>query len=403
MKVLMLGWELPPHNSGGLGVASYNICRSLSRRNVDIEFILPYQSSSNFDFMKVIAATPQSSVTIFKSGIAYDSFKYTNQNNEEIWLDIFDQQQLYEFAVAKIVEDRDYDIVHAHDWLTFRAALRVREKKKIPIILHVHSIESDRAGGNQNNPLIYEIESLAFRLADSIIAVSGYTKNKIVREYGIPEDNIQVIHNSINHDDFNYYEDDNDYRYIMQLKTQGYKIVTNIGRMTIQKALHNLLYTAKGVIDLNPKTFFLIVGDGEQYYELIELAASLGIGDKVLFVGFQRGKKLRDAYRLGDLFVMPSYSEPFGLTALESIGYGVPALVSKQSGVSEVMNNLLKVDFWDINEMINQISATIRYQVLRDELISNALIEFGHLSWDETAEKIENLYRYQVSRSEVNL
>jgi len=399
MKVLMLGWELPPHNSGGLGVASYNICRSLSKRNIDIEFILPYQSSQNFDFMKVIAATPQSSVAIMKSGIAYDSFKYTNQYNQEVWLDIFDQQQLYEFAVAKIVEDRDYDIVHAHDWLTFRAALRVREKKNIPIVLHVHSVESDRAGGNQNNPLIYEIESLSFRLADSIIAVSNYTKNKIIREYGIPEENIQVIHNSINHDEFSYYDDKNVYQYLIQLKSNGYKIITNIGRMTIQKALYNFLHVAKGVIDLNPKTFFLIVGNGEQFYELIELAASLGIGDKVLFVGFQRGKNLRDAYRIGDLFVMPSYSEPFGLTALESIGYGVPALVSKQSGVSEVMNNILKVDFWDINEMINQISATIRYQVLRDELIGNALSEFRYLSWDKSAEKIENLYRNHLLRT----
>ena len=397
MKVLMLGWELPPHNSGGLGVASYNICRSLQKRNIEIEFVLPYTSNYNFDFMNVIPAIPQSGIEFMMSGSSYDSFKYIDENNNEIWVDFSDQEKLYETAVLKIIETKKYDIVHAHDWITFRTALRVKERKNIPVVLHVHSIESDRSGGNQPNPLHFEIESLAFRLADSIVAVSNHTKNKIIHDYDIPSDKISVIHNSINPEEFVIdINESNTYTYLRQLKSQGYKIVTNIGRMTIQKGLTNLLYAAKEVIYYNPKTFFLLVGNGEQFLELVTLAADLGIGDKVLFTDFQRGKNLRDAFAIGDLFVMPSVSEPFGLTALESIGYGVPALISKQSGVAEVINNFLKVDFWDIKEMTNQISSTLRYDTLKNELYNNSYREFNNLSWDHTAEKLDNLYHYHI-------
>jgi glycogen(starch) synthase len=177
------------------------------------------------------------------------------------------------------------------------------------------------------------------------------------------------------------------------MKSLGYRVVVNIGRLTIQKGLPNLLFAAKAVIDRAPRTLFLIVGSGEQYYELIEQAAGLGIGANVLFTDFQRGKNWRDAYAIGDLFVMPSVSEPFGLTPLEAIGYGTPALVSKQSGVSEVLRNCLKVDFWDVNEMANQIAAVVQNDSLRDELLANSLQEYTQLSWNIAGDKVESLYR----------
>jgi glycogen synthase len=397
MKILMLGWELPPYNSGGLGTACLQLCKALSKRaGVDIDFVLPYEADHGIDFMKVSAATPQGIASVVRSGIAYDSYKYTREDGTEAWLNIYDQQELYEKSVASMVEGREFDIVHAHDWLTFRAAMRVKEKRGCPVIVHVHSVESDRAGGSRGNPLVREIEEMGLLMADRIVAVSQHTKNCIMRDYGIPGDKIEVVHNSIEAGGLGQLDADNTYRYLAAMRTLGYRVVVNVGRLTIQKGLPNLIRAAAEVVYRAPKTIFLIVGSGEQYYELIELAANLGIGANVIFTDFQRGKRLRDAFSIGDLFVMPSVSEPFGLTPLEAIGYGTPALVSKQSGVSEVMQNVLKVDFWDIDEMANQIVAVVKNDPLRDTLLENSQAEYGRLSWDGASEKIHGLYHQHL-------
>jgi glycogen(starch) synthase len=393
MKVLMLGWELPPHNSGGLGTACYQLCKALSRHDLDLEFILPYEADHGIDFMDITAAQPQGVASVLRSGIAYDSYKYILEDGSEEWMNIFDQQQLYEHAVAGMVHGKEFDIVHAHDWLTFRAAMRVKEMKGCPIVLHVHSVESDRAGARPGNPLVHEIEEVAMHMADRIIAVSEHTKRCIVRDYGIPAEKIEVVHNSIEAGDITPLDTTNAYKYLAAMKGLGYRVVVNIGRLTVQKGLPNLLLAAKEVIDRAPKTLFLIVGSGEQYYELIEQAAALGIGQNVLFTDFQRGKNLRDAYAIGDLFVMPSVSEPFGLTPLEAIAYGTPSLVSRQSGVSEVLNNCLKVDFWDIKEMANQITAVVQSDALRDELLSNATFEYQKFSWKDASDKVVRVYQ----------
>lgn len=391
MKILMLGWELPPHNSGGLGVACYQLCKALSKKDIDLEFILPYQADHDADFMKITAAHPQGVTEITKSGIAYDSYKYRYADGHEEWHDIYSQQLMYEHAAARLASSREFDVLHAHDWLTFRAALRIKMQKGCPIILHVHSIEADRAGGSGGNPLVREIEGTAFALADRIVAVSNFTKQAIIREYGISADKIEVIHNSIEITDTTY-EPDNAYRYLEALKAQGYRVICNVGRLTIQKGLPNFLRAAKEVVARRPRTMFLIVGSGEQYYELLEQAAELGIGKNVIFTGFQRGKNWRDAFRIADLFVMPSVSEPFGLTPLEAIPYGTPSIVSKQSGVSEVLYNCLKVDFWDVQEMANQMLAVVENDALRDELHRNALREYERMSWAGAADKIMDLY-----------
>jgi glycogen(starch) synthase len=393
MKVLMLGWELPPHNSGGLGTACYQLCKALSRHDLDLEFILPYEADHGIDFMDITAAQPQGVASVLRSGIAYDSYKYILEDGSEEWMNIFDQQQLYEHAVAGMVHGKEFDIVHAHDWLTFRAAMRVKEMKGCPIVLHVHSVESDRAGARPGNPLVHEIEEVAMHMADRIIAVSEHTKRCIVRDYGIPAEKIEVVHNSIEAGDITPLDTTNAYKYLAAMKGLGYRVVVNIGRLTVQKGLPNLLLAAKEVIERAPKTLFLIVGSGEQYYELIEQAAALGIGQNVLFTDFQRGKNLRDAYAIGDLFVMPSVSEPFGLTPLEAIAYGTPSLVSRQSGVSEVLNNCLKVDFWDIKEMANQITAVVQSDALRDELLSNATYEYQKFSWKDASDKVVRVYQ----------
>ena len=399
MKILMLGWELPPHNSGGLGVACYQLCKALSSRDdVDIEFILPYEAEHSIDFMKVTAAKPQDVETVVQAGGVYDSYKYIYKDGREEWHDIVEQQHMFERSVARLVTTREFDVIHAHDWLTFRAGLRAKAYSNRPLILHVHSIERDRAGGGDGNTLVREIEALSFLMADRIVAVSAHTKRMIMQEYDIPADKIDVVHNSIDRDMMTPLDDANAYRYLSSLKQDGWRIVTNVGRLTVQKGLANLLHAAREVIAREPKTMFLIVGSGELYHELITLSAQLGIARNVVFTGFQRGKKWRDSFGIADLFVMPSISEPFGLTVLEAIEYGAPALISRQSGVGEALRNCLRVDSWDVADMANQITAAVRSQSLLDELHHNAFQELYRMSWYDAADKLLALYAHHTNQ-----
>lgn len=376
----MLGWELPPHNSGGLGVACLHLTKYLADSGADIEFVLPYQEKHDIDFMKVSGTPNGDPKTILR---AYDSSRAD--------LFIADQEANYTKQVIGIIEDRSFDVIHAHDWLTFRTALRAKEQTGWPLIVHVHSVESDRSA-NANNPIVADIEQMTFLLADSIIAVSQHTKDKIIKEYDIPASKITVIHNSIDLEDLEPVDLSNTFHYLSFLKDQDYKVICNVSRQTVAKGLPNLLKAAHKVIKNQPKTIFLLVGDGEQQNELIEIAAELGISRNVIFAGFQRGKRLRDAFIIADLFVMPSISEPFGLAPLEAIGYGTPTLISKQSGVAEVLHHTLKVDFWDVDEMANQILATINSPALRTELLAGAQAEIETISWSQSADKFMKIY-----------
>ena len=396
MRVLMLGWELPPHNSGGLGVACFQLCKKLSKKGVDITFVLPYEHQHDFDFMNVISAKIADVSSIL--GI-YDSALYKKSSG--LSGNVFDIHHAYGLAIENIISGQEFDVIHAHDWLTFRAALRARELLLKPLVLHVHSIESDRSAGGHGNPLVREIEQIGLLLADRVVAVSELTKQKIVEEYGIPANKILVAHNGIDLDEMPPLELDNNYKVLEKLKSQGYKVVVNVGRLTMQKGLTNLLYCAKAVLEKEPKTIFMIVGSGDQYRELVELGARLGISKNLIFTGFQRGKNWRDAFGIADLFVMPSVSEPFGLTPLEAIVYDTPCLISKQSGVAEVLKNCLKTDFWDSAKMADDIINVLRHDSLRNQLLQNAKYELAHLSWDKTAHILIDTYNYH-SKGEVS-
>lgn len=398
MKVLMLGWELPPHNSGGLGVACLHLCKVLAKRGADIEFVLPYTAEHKIDFMKVLAAHPQDVAEVIKAGIAYDSFKYIKNTGEIQHIDIFGQSAIYEQAVGRIVQYGSYDVIHAHDWLTARAAMRAKMQTGLPLILHIHSVESDRAGRpHGGNPMVREIEQTSLMLADRIVAVSEHTKKIIQREYGIPANKIAVVHNHINPDDLIApTSDSNAYSYLEYLRSRGWHVVSNIGRMTIQKGLPNLLQAFRLVVEKRPKTMLLLAGAGEQYFELVNMSADLGIARNVVFTGFQRGQQYRDVFTAADLFVVPSVSEPFGLTPLEAVGYGTPLLLSRQSGASEVIRNCLKVDFWDIDSMANMIIGALDHEELRHEISTGATKEYLRLSWDKSVDKLWRVYEDHV-------
>lgn len=394
MKVLMLGWELPPHNSGGLGIACWQLCKVLARRGADIEFVLPYTAEHNIDFMKILAAHPQDVEAVLKAGIAYDSFKYVKSTGEVQYIDIFGQSAIYEQAVGRIVQLGGYDVIHAHDWLTARAAMRAKMQTGLPLILHMHSVESDRAGREHGgNPMVREIEQTALMLADRVIAVSEHTKRIIQREYGIPADKIAVVYNHIDPEDLVApTQEGNAYQHLEYLRSRGWHVVSNIGRLTIQKGLPNLIRAFQLVVQKRPKTMLLIAGAGEQYFELIQMSADLGIARNVVFAGFQRGQTYRDAFTVADLFVVPSVSEPFGLTPLEAVGYGTPLLLSRQSGASEVIHNCLKVDFWDIDGMANKIVGALDHEQLRREISASATKEYLRLSWDKSVDKLWQVY-----------
>ncbi len=397
----MLGWELPPHNSGGLGVACYQLCKALSKKGADIEFVLPYTADhSHIDFMRINSVFADDAETVMAKARAYGPVAPGDGPNSEHALG--GVLASYEELVGRIVKLAEFDVIHAHDWLTCRAAIRAKMITGKPLVIHIHSVESDRAGRPfGGSPYVREIESLALSLADRVVAISNNTKQTIMREYGIPEDKIEVVHNHFDPQSLEPADGDNIYRYLEHTKQFGYRVVSSVGRLTIQKGLPNLLHAFKEVLQRAPKTFLLFVGDGEQKRELIETAADLGIGANVFFAGFQRGKAYRDAYTVADLFVMPSISEPFGLVALEAIGYGTPVLVSKQSGASEVIHNCLKVDFWDINEMANKIVGVVQNDALRDELHANAYREYASRSWDDSADKLWDVYIHQTQGATV--
>lgn len=395
MKILMLGWELPPHNSGGLGVACYQLSKALASQGLAIDFVLPYDAPHDIDFMKVTPAMPISAEKLGNLGGAYDSYCYHCESDSckhTYPKDLRGQQKRYTDFVEQYVGKDTPDVIHAHDWLTFEAAMRAKQITRKPLIAHVHATEFDRSGEHHGNPLVHDIEYNTLHMADRIVAVSQVTKDIIVREYGIPGDKVHVVHNSINPEEFADISFAGSYVYLEEMKKRGYKVVVSLGRLTVQKGLRYLIDAAKRVIDVNDKVLFLMVGDGELRDELLERAAELGIARNIIFTGFLRGQRWRDAYAIGDMFVMPSVSEPFGLTALEAAGTGNAVLLSKQSGAGEVLRSVLKFDFWDTDKLANYILTVADRQVLRDELVNNVMREFSQLSWGDVAAKCQIIY-----------
>ena len=264
---------------------------------------------------------------------------------------------------------------------------------KKPLIAHIHATEFDRTGGTGANPDVYRIEKAGMSKADAVIAVSKMTKDMIIGKYNINASKIHVIHNGVNLDEYNAPNNNLEF---LKIKKTGVKVVLFVGRITIQKGPDYFIHVAKKVLRYEPNTIFVVAGSGDMEYQMINLAAQLGISDKVFFVGYLRGKELDKIYRSSDVLVMPSVSEPFGITALEALACNTPVMISKQSGVSEVLTHALKSDFWDTDEMANKIIAILRYGSLRRSLKENGTKDVGALSWDRAAEKCIHLYQQLI-------
>ena len=396
MKVLMFGWEFPPLSSGGLGTACYGFTKSLSKKGVEITFVLPYSGDIDADFLKIIPAgnvkirNISSFLQPYMSSQEYKKSLGKKPQPKIYGSTLFEEVARYTLAAEKIAEEEDFDIIHCHDWMTFGAGIRAKKKKGKPLVLHVHATEHDRTGGHQVNQHVYDLERHGIHKADKVIAVSNFTKTKIMDHYGLPSEKIRVVHNAV---DFSqhYYDEDFGIK-----KTD--RIVLFLGRITLQKGPDYFVHAAKKVLGHEKNVKFVIAGSGDMEPFIIEKAAELGIADKVLFAGFLNQDDVERAYKMADIYVMPSVSEPFGITALEAMKYKTPSIVSKQSGVSEVVRHCLKVDFWDVDEMSSKIIALLRYKPLHETLKEDGYFEVKRFSWDTPAEKCIQVYNELISK-----
>ena len=398
MKILMLGWELPPHNSGGLGVACLNLSRALANEGADIDFVVPYTAEhTDINFMKVVSALKMDPLFRFGMG-AYDSNKVEqilipDGNNEKL-ISIRDVQHRYCEFIEKYLMEFKPDVVHAHDWLTFEAGVLAKKNYGLPLVAHVHATEFDRSGMNGGNPVVHAVEYEGLCMADKIIAVSKATKKIIHDRYGIPWDKIDVAYNSLDEgfvtSDYSFQSDQ--YKYIEAMKEQGYTVVSTVGRFTIQKGLSHMMKAAARAISKEPKLLFVFAGDGEERDELMKLAADLHISNNVIFTGFVRGQRLRDIYEISDVFVMSSVSEPFGLTALEAAHHGNVLILTKQSGVAEVLRSVMEYDFWDEEKLADEIVAVAKSGALKTALQKGISSEYLKISWDDIAKKCLSVY-----------
>ena len=397
----MFGWEFPPFNSGGLGTACLGLTRALSREGIDITFVLPKKLPHEASHVKIVyadlggmrARIVNSSlspyITCSRYGRAYRKDSIYGD-------DLFSEVSRYAQLGARIASEEQFDIIYAHDWLSFGAGIEAKRVSGKPLIAHIHATEFDRSGGTNVNQEVYDIERAGMEGADSVIAVSQRTKDLIVERYGIPPEKIQVVHNGIDAEDMPT-ESVSTSR-LRSLKDDGYKIVLFMGRITLQKGPDYFVRTAKRVLQYEPNTLFILAGSGDMEHQMMELVAQEGIAGNVLFPGFLRDAERSEAYAIADLFVMPSVSEPFGIVPLESMRAGTPVLISKQSGVSEVVRHALKVDFWDTEDMADKIVSVLRNPALHETLREHGVREVLGITWSRAAEKIKDLIE-RIQRS----
>jgi glycosyltransferase involved in cell wall biosynthesis len=298
-------------------------------------------------------------------------------------------EEVHDYAerASAIALAEEFHLIHAHDWTAYLAGVKAKRATGKPLILHVHATSFDQAASHNVDPSIFAIEQEAFKVADEIITVSQYTKDILVHYHKVPAGKISVVHNGCDTFDPPRYEPA-----LQALRAQGKRIVLYHGRITIQKGVDYFVRAARRVVDYDPNVIFVISGWGDMTNQILEQVGQAGLTGHVIFAGALWDEERDRMYQTADLVVMPSVSEPFGLVPLEAIQHGTPSLISKQSGVKEVLTHVLKVDFWDVDEMANQIIATLRYEPMRRQLITEGRQEINRLSWQSVARRVRQLY-----------
>jgi glycosyltransferase involved in cell wall biosynthesis len=420
MKVLMFGWEFPPHISGGLGTACYGLVKGMVHHNQEVIFVVPklwgdeepladFVNASdvevNFkekrfqDIFKNLTYLEVSSLLVpylgpeefsrfaeawthdqasLEESIFASKFAFSGAYGKDLLLEV----SRYALVAAQIAKVKDHDIIHAHDWLSFPAGIAAKEISGKPLVAHVHATEFDRSGESVNKP-VYDIERAGMHAADHIVAVSHLTRKIIINKYGVHPDKVSVLHNAVL---------DASIIQSTAKKKVPEKIVTFLGRITFQKGPEYFVEAAKKVIERDPNVRFVMAGNGDLLHRMVHRVAELRIGTKFHFTGFLKGNDVDEMYAISDVYVMPSVSEPFGISPLEAVRHNTPVIISKQSGVAEVLKNAIKVDFWDIDAMADAIFALLHYQSISKMFKELGSEELKQLKWEHVAAKLVTVY-----------
>lgn len=436
MRVFMLGWEFPPHISGGLGTACHGMTKGLDEIGVEVVFVLPTavpiaatshvklrtaadlrataaaagefrhvtlhqldarlwayaapgisaetlrQLTAQLQASMGAIATPEM-IQAFQAELASSAQRLGGGAGAQYAGDLMAQVYRYARLALELSRREQFDVIHAHDWMTYPAGLAVAAGSKKPLVVHVHSTEFDRSGEHVNQQ-VYDIERAGMHGADCIVCVSHLTRSIVAARYGVPMEKLEVVYNAV--------DLPNEPDWEMKPIRQDEKIVLFLGRVTMQKGPEYFLRAAKKVLQKFDNVRFVMAGSGDMITRCIQEVADLRIGQYVTFTGFLRGDDVNRIFQMADLYVMPSVSEPFGIAPLEALSHNVPVIISKQSGVSEVLTHVLKVDFWDIDEMANKILAVLRYPPLHRTLRQHGHIELRKLSWRDSAQKLSGIY-----------
>lgn len=455
MRILMLGWEFPPFISGGLGTACHGMTRALDRLGHHVTFVLPRAvDRSHASHVALVSPDPETEARLIAEqrarngqGAAATHFRLPGFGSTQflgvpaarvspyggggpvgaagtkvrvtdaekaalraagVWVDdeggvdiniiqelrnrsdyhgdVLGDSQRYARMVVQLCRSLDFDVIHAHDWMTYPAGMALAQVTGRPLVAHIHSTEFDRSGEHVHQR-VYDIERRGMHAAIRVVAVSNYTKSICQARYSLDADKIEVVYNGV---DSGPQPGDTD-----SIDNKD-RIVLFLGRITMQKGPEYFIAAAKRVLEKVENVKFVVAGAGDMARRMIELAAEMGIGHKILFAGFLRGKDVARVFRMADCYVMPSVSEPFGIAPLEAMSHDVPVIISKQSGVSEVLTHALKVDFWDVDEMANKIVAVLRHPPLANTLREHGRFELRRLTWDGAAEKCVEVYQSAI-------
>lgn len=437
MRILMFGWEFPPHMSGGLGTACFGITKALAAMGHEITFVLPrIKGEKEHSHVELLSASDVPVPLSYVNAPAYlpamdtreDPFQYlfhklhmrmvnsplrpyltesqyaelisgtkisplSKPDSEGRGLlsipgdygpDLIAEVIRYGAVAGVIAGNERFDVIHAHDWMTIFAGIHARKVGNIPLVLHVHALEFDRSGEHINQD-VYDIERRGMEAADHIIAVSHYTKRVIVERYGINPQKITAVHNAV-------YRNEARQAYHVSKKKSA-KIVLFLGRITFQKGPDYFVEAAAKVLKALPDVKFVMAGAGDMMPRMIERVAELGLGRHFHFTGFLRGTDIEKIFTMSDLYVMPSVSEPFGISPLEAMMCDVPVIISRQSGVAEILQGAMKVDFWDVNEIANKIIAILKYPVLAAEIVARSREDLRNIHWENAASQIVKTYQ----------
>lgn len=422
MRVLMFGWEFPPHITGGLGTACYGLTRGLSHHDVEILFVVPKLfGDEDQSFLKLEQAEGKKlhsenvinkefwrKLTYIEVGANLIPYLSPEEYEELLQRDVLEKQQDFESVFSSefrfsgkygknlmeevsryallgsaVAAENQFDVIHAHDWLTYKAGIAAKNISGKPLIVHIHATEYDRSGENVNT-LVYDIEKEGFEAADKIIAVSNLTRQTVIDKYGIPPEKVVTVYNAVEP-----VEAKTELKYS---KSVPEKIVTFLGRITYQKGPEYFVEAAALVLKRYSNVRFVMAGSGDMMNKIIKRVAKLNIADKFHFAGFLKGDEVDNMFKMSDVYVMPSVSEPFGISPLEAMRSNVPVIISKQSGVSEILKHALKVDFWDIEAMADKIYGLLAYNGLQDMFKKYGKSEVDDLKWENAAKLVKDEY-----------